>query len=212
MLHDNAILANKQEYITLLKSTGRTGVDGLIAHLEQDTDFFVAPASTKYHGAFKGGLCAHSLCVYKALKGIYETAKQMGTPIDIPEESLIIAALLHDLSKVNLYKEVIRNKKIYSPNGIKHDEGGNFDWVPVKGYETIEDDSRFIYSNHESTSEFIARQFIPLTIPESVAILHHHGGVGWDSVSSDIIPKIYKAHPLALFLHNADITCAYIFC
>ena len=54
----------KEEFIELLKSTNRDGIDKLLAWIEK-SDFYKAPASTRFHGSYEGGLLEHSLNVYK---------------------------------------------------------------------------------------------------------------------------------------------------
>ena len=49
-------------FMALLRSTGREGIEKLLSYLEK-SDFFEAPASTKFHGNYKGALCVHSLGV-----------------------------------------------------------------------------------------------------------------------------------------------------
>ena len=195
---------NWEEFKELLRSTEREQIESLISYLDEKTDFKVAPASTKYHGSFEGGLCAHSLGVYKHLKNLVEESSNT-----FSDDTLKIIGLLHDISKVNLYERTIINKKVYTKNGSKHDEIGLFDWVSVPAYKTVEAKDKFIYSNHESTSEFIVRQFISLHIEESVAILHHHGGLGWDSISKDAMSDIYVRYPLTMYLHFADMLAAF---
>ncbi len=92
----------KNEIIHLLKRVDREGIDRLLEFLEK-TDFFTAPASTRFHNNFEGGLAEHSLNVYKELKGL--------TNDEWPEETIIIIGLLHDICKVNNYKVEMRNKK-----------------------------------------------------------------------------------------------------
>lgn len=99
--------ALKKEYIDLLISTGRKGIKELIEYLETRTDFFTAPASTKFHNNFEGGLLEHSLNVYENFQ-IMLDAK--GVQMD--EDSIIICALLHDLCKCNFYVKEDRNRKV----------------------------------------------------------------------------------------------------
>lgn len=207
MLSNEQLSQNKEEFISLLNSIHRerANVEGLVKKLEA-SDFFYAPASTKYHGSFKGGLCRHCLDVYIVLRNLVSQNN-----LDIDEESLIICTLLHDFSKMNLYEVTNFNKKVYSENGSKSDNGGRFDWVTEQGYKTIDLSERFVYGNHEETSEYMIRQFIPLKLEESVAILHHHGGMGYDSSQTNI-SDIYQRYPLALMLHLADMICAYLYC
>lgn len=206
MLSEEQLNQNKQEFISLLRSIEREGanIDGLVNKLEA-SDFFTAPASTKYHGSFKGGLCRHCLDVYIILNNLIKMNN-----LEYDESSIIITALLHDISKMNLYETTVFNKKVYSENGSKYDSGGKYDWVSESGYKTVDVKQRFIYGNHEETSEFMVRKFIPLNLEESIAILHHHGGMGFDSSQLDI-SMIYDNYPLALMLHLADMTCAYLY-
>ena len=128
--------------------------------------------------------------------------------MQIPEESIIIVSLLHDISKMNYYEISYRNKKQYSDYGTKRDAGGNFDWVVEQSYEIIPKENRFIFSNHETTSEFMVRTFIPLTLEESVAILHHHGGVGNDSQPGAV--NAFGRYNLPVLLHLADMLATYV--
>lgn len=235
-LTDDMIKANKEEFIDILKSAleKREGanVDGLLKKLES-SDFFVAPASTHYHGAYKGGLVDHCLNVYhnmmslaknKHLLAIHEKAiilDENGNPTEnyedkivdgeIEEDSIAIVALLHDFSKMNYYKTDYRNKKVYCESGSKHDENGKFDWVSVANYVTIPQEERFIYGSHEETAEFMVRQFIPLTYMESTAILHHHSTLSFDSVKDvGTVCNIYNRYLIATLLHVADTISTYI--
>ena len=100
------LAAMKDEFNTLLRSTGRPGIENLIAWLEQKTDFYMAPASQGYHGCFPGGLLSHSLNVYHAAVKLKEAFAAVALPErkinEISTESVIIATLLHDLCKVNI--------------------------------------------------------------------------------------------------------------
>lgn len=197
----------KAEFISLIKSVDREGaaIDLLLKRLEE-TDFYKAPASTRYHNNCEGGLLDHSLNVYKNLKSL---VKSKGLEETIPEDSIIICGLLHDLSKINYYTKTAKNKKVYTPNGSKRDELGNFDWVSEMGYVTKPADSRFLYGSHEQNSEFMVRSYIPLCIEESMAILHHHAGMGYDSVPAELGP-IWATYPLVLLLHLADMIASYV--
>lgn len=218
MLTKKEIENNAADYYNLLRSTKRDGVEDLIKYLES-TDFEIAPASTKYHGSYEGGLCAHSLTVFHILKKLIEDyieLKELSFPNELADSyddlinSAIIVSLLHDISKVNLYEKTYSNKKVYSDTGSKWDENGRYDWQTVPGYKTS-DDTQFVIGNHEETSEFIARQFIPLRVSESAAIMHHHGGLGWDSVPVEAMSKVYNKYTLTLLLHEADLLAAYKF-
>ena len=77
-----------------------------------------------------------------------------------------------------------------------------------QSYEIIPKENRFIFSNHETTSEFMVRTFIPLTLEESVAILHHHGGVGNDSQPGAV--NAFGRYNLPVLLHLADMLATYV--
>lgn len=195
MLTAEQIENNKQEYLSLVRTITREGseIDRLVAWLER-SDFFTAPASTKYHASYKGGLCQHSLNVYRALKTLLEA---FNVVLDV--DSLIIASLFHDISKANYYESYLRN--------VKDEESGQ--WNKVEDYRVKDVTSRFIYGSHEETSNFMINSFIPLTVDEQVAILHHHGGMGYDSSKTDV-GMIYTKYNLAFLLHFADMKACYM--
>ena len=99
--------AQKQEFLTICRAMiHRDGIEDLLDWLCK-ADFFTAPASTKYHGGYAGGLCQHSIDVYQYAKKL-----SFLMPAAPSEESLAVAALFHDVCKVNLYKVDKRNQKI----------------------------------------------------------------------------------------------------
>lgn len=208
MYSDEVLSCFKTEFIELLTTIKRpnANINGLIQRLES-SDFFRAPASTKYHNAFKGGLVDHSLNVYHNLKNLVEMKELQEY---ITEESIIICGLLHDISKMNFYEPSARNKKVYHENGLKYDELGRFDWVSEFCYKVKDAKERFIYGNHEETSEFMIKTYIPLSVDESVAILNHHGGMGYDSIPIQTISDKYNRYCLSSLLHMADFLATYI--
>ena len=197
---------NKQEFINILSTIKREGakIEELVAKLTR-SDFFTAPASTKYHCDYEGGLCEHSLNVYYNLRNLVN--RQGLDEACYNEESIIICGLLHDISKMNRYEKTARNKKVYCEDGKQYDELGRFKWISETGWQTRA--NHFVYGSHEMTSEYIVRQFIPLTLDESVAILHHMGSMAWDS-AKDNIGDVFNQYTLALLLYMADMTSCYI--
>lgn len=197
MLDEKQIEANKERYISLLKTIKREGadIDKLINKLNS-SDFFTAPASTTYHCSYKGGLCHHSLHVYDNLK-MLDKARNLG----IPDESLVIIGLLHDISKMNYYETAERNVK---------DEQGR--WTKVPFIKTREAKDRFIYADHGMNSEYIARTFIPLTIYESVAIINHMGGkdIYSGAANATNMSEVFNRYPMALLLHTADLLATFL--
>lgn len=210
MLSDQEIINNKNEFIKLINEIDRADVDYdlLIKQLEH-SDFFAAPASTKYHGSYEGGLCEHCLNVY------YNSLKLNDMfNFNIPKTSLIIVSLFHDFSKMNFYVKYPKNVKVYcKPEETKknsYDELGFYRWESVMEYKVKDSNDRFLFGSHEQTSDFMTNTFIPLTVDEHVAILNHHGGLGFDSSKDlNIISQAYSRYPLAMVLHFADCIDAY---
>ena len=205
-LTNEQIQANKEEFLLLINSIEREGFnkEALVNKL-LNSDFFTAPASTKFHSAYSGGLCEHSLNVYHNLVNLCNKDHLDSSCYDA--NSLKIVALLHDISKMNHYEQASRNKKVYCKEGTLHDELGNFKWVSELSWVTKQ--NKFVYGSHECTSEYIVRQFIPLTLDESVAILHHMGSMAWDS-AKDNIGEVFSQYHLALMLYMADMISSYV--
>ena len=209
MLTDIQINQNKQDFINFINSIERESFKkDLFLEKMENSDFYYAPASTKFHGNYRGGLVDHCLNVYYRLSNLVRLA---GLEDKISNESCIIVALMHDLAKRNFYTISIKNKKKYSESGKRDDRDGNgrYDWISVPGYAVADSSDRFLYGNHEQTSEFMASQFIDLTVEESVAILHHMGGLSFDSTKEDYF-SIYRRYPLALLLFEADMLASCI--
>ena len=182
----------KEEFINLLKSTNREGMDDVINFLEK-SDFFVAPASTRFHGNYEGGLMEHSMKVYEILK---EKVKNTCIKIDTPEESLIIMGLLHDICKANYYKVDYRN--------AKNQVTGEWEKVP---YYTIDDTIPY---GHGEKSVMMLTEYIKLTNEEKYAIRWH---MGFSEPKENYAPLgiAYKKYPVALLLNEADLESSYFF-
>lgn len=187
------ILSNKQKFIDLINSIEREGFkkEELLTKLE-NSDFYYAPASVKYHNSFKGGLVDHCLCVYNNLKSLVISKHLEET---ISEDSIKIVSVFHDISKMNFYEEYDKNVKV---------EGK---WVQEKCFKIR--DNRFIFGSHEENSYFIASKYIPLTYDESIAIINHMGGMGFDS-SQHTVGEVFSQSSLATLLFVADTISTYI--
>lgn len=184
-------MTNKEEFLQIYNEyVKRQGSQEFLDWLLK-TDFFTAPASTKYHGACEGGLLLHSLNVYKTLRERYfEEGKDS-------EESFAICALLHDLCKAQFYKVSTRN--------VKNDVTGQWEKVP---YYTVED--AFPYG-HGEKSVFLIERFMRLKTSEAMAIRWHMGGFD-DSArgGSFAISLAYEKYPIAVKLHLADLESTYL--
>lgn len=167
----------------------RPGADKLLEWLST-TDFFKAPASTRFHGACEEGLVMHSLNVYHALMDrFFEEG-------DNPE-SMAICGLLHDLCKANYYKTGSRN--------VKNEATGQWEKVPIF---MVED--QFPYG-HGEKSVYLIERFIRLKPAEAVAIRWHMGGFD-DAVrgGSFALSGAFEKYPLAVKLHIADLEATYL--
>ncbi|MCQ2559144.1 MAG: hydrolase [Clostridia bacterium] len=176
----------------------RPGWDKLLAWLER-SDFFTAPASSRFHLSREGGLCEHSLNVYFRLQKLVLAEKQIAEASSLDTslaESLAICGLLHDVCKVNSYKIEMRNKK---------DEYGQWQQVP---FYTTED---FVPYGHGEKSVYIVSSFIHLSREEAMAIRWHMGGFD-DTVkgNSFLVGRAFNLFPLALQLHLADMQATYL--
>lgn len=198
---------NKAKFIEIVNSIERNFDKNALIDKLNNSDFFEAPASTKYHMSVKGGLCQHCLNVYSNL---LDLVKSKGLENTISLDSIKIVSLFHDFSKMNLYKEGYKNVKVYCESGSKEDGLGKFDWVSKKQYEIIDDDNRFIYGSHEDTAEFMTRCFIPLTLDESIAIKNHHGTFSYDYASKKMVGLVFEKYTLAFLLFIADSISAFI--
>lgn len=199
------IKENKERFIQLLRKVKRTGanVEGLIEHLS-NTDFFTAPASTKYHFSEEGGLCAHSLDVYDNLVKLTDTF----TLTAYDEDSLIIVGLLHEVNKINFYEKYYQNKKVYTDGGKQFDKMGRYNWESIEAWGVREPEDRFLAGTGGENAYLIASAFLPLSHEETVAFLN--GGVNIDNTESNWdLGHIISKYDLVMLLKVADFISTY---
>lgn len=194
MLTEEQIEKNYNDFITILSFVKVVNVEPIVNYLTS-TDFFIAPASTVFHNNYPGGLCEHSLNVYKRL---VELIKQAHLTDQIPIQSAIIVGLLHDISKANFYEKYYRNVK---------DENGN--WTQVEQYRVKDSKDRYTVGTHAANSLSLLTNWIPLTIEEQAAILNHMGGCD-DMMTNRDQTAIFNKYKLAALLHMADFMATYI--
>ena len=178
----------KEEFIKIYTDNiSRKGSKELLEWI-QKTDFFTAPASTKFHCACECGLVMHSVSVFNTMmeKHFDEDSDSL--------ESFAICALLHDLCKAQFYKVSTRN--------VKNDETGQWEKVP---YYSVEDS--FPYG-HGEKSVFLIERFMRLKLDEAMAIRWHMGG--FDDSTGYSISAAYDRYPLAVKLHLADLESTYL--
>ncbi len=189
-------MTNKERFIEIYKDKiKREGADKLLQFLcSEQSDFFSAPASTRFHGNYEGGLLEHSLNVYDCLCDIMKRPRIKEVyGIEYSDESIAIAALLHDLCKINFYNVSFRNVK---------NEMGKWESVP---YYTIDDALPY---GHGEKSVYIVSGYMRLTRDEAFAI-RYHMGFSADKENAGNVGKAMEMFPLAFFLNCADSEAAY---
>ena len=188
----------KEAYLDLLSRIKRPGIEELKAWLE-NSDFFISPASTKYHGCYDGGLVEHCLNVYQALTYLHGNLVEGITEFNLPEiseESILIVALLHDVCKINTY--VPDTKNVKNAKGV-------WEQVPIYTRKPL------LPMGHGGKSLFIIQQFMTLTRDEALAIYWHMGAYDISNYSNwDEIGLAYNDSLLAFLLHQADMMSTYI--
>ena len=181
----------KEEFISLLRSTNREGIEEVIQFLEK-SDFYKAPASTRFHGSFEGGLLEHSMKVYEILK---HKVKNSLLDLNVSDDTLIIIALLHDICKVNFYKVDYRNAK---------NERGEWEKVP---YYAVDDTIPY---GHGEKSVMMITEYMKLTVEEKYCIRWHMGFTE-PKEAYNTLGQAFKKFPLALILHEADLEATYFY-
>ncbi len=186
----------KEQFIEIYqKYIKRPGSEKLLEFLlSSHSDFFQAPASTRYHGNYPGGLVEHSLNVYECLKDYLNRPRVKNTyGLNYSEESVAIVALLHDVCKINCYKKGFRNVK---------DENGKWQQVPSYDYE----DS--IPYGHGEKSVYIITGYMRLSREEAFAIRYHMGFSGNEDARN--VGASFEMFPLSFALSTADMEATYL--
>ena len=186
----------KERFISIYsENIKRPGADRLLEYMTSDKcDFFSAPASTRFHGSYEGGLCEHSINVYNCLKSYLKRERVKDIyGMNYSEETIALVALLHDLCKINTYKTSKRNKK---------DENGK--WVEVPFYEFNDT----LPYGHGEKSVYIISGFMRLSREEAMAIRWHMGFSGEENTNT--IGRALEMYPLALATHIADMEATFL--
>lgn len=181
----------KERFLELLNGINREGMGDLIKFLE-GSDFFKAPASTKFHGDFEGGLVEHSLKVYDIL---CKKMENLEIELNVSEDTLKIVALLHDLCKANFYKVDYRNVK---------NAAGVWEKVP---YYTVDDTIPY---GHGEKSVMMLTEYIKLT-PEEKYTIRWHMGFSEPKELYNTLGQAMHKYPLILLLHEADMEATHFF-
>lgn len=188
-------MTKKEEFIKIYtENITREGADKLLEYLlSSQSDFFIAPASTRFHGSYEGGLLEHSINVYNCLKDYLERPRvKSDYHLEYSDESIAIVSLLHDLCKVNCYKAGTRNVK---------DSSGVWQQVPTFEYA---DDMPY---GHGEKSVYIISGFMKLTREEAFAIRYHMGFSSTEPANN--VGAAFEKYPLAFALSTADMEATY---
>lgn len=178
----------KDEFVKIYtENIHRQGSQELLNWL-LNTDFFTAPASTKFHCACENGLVMHSVNVFNTM-----VEKHFEEGVD-DIESFAISALLHDICKAEFYKVSTRN--------VKNDATGQWEKQP---YYSVEDKFPF---GHGEKSVFLIERFMRLKLDEAMAIRWHMGS--FDDSQGYTVSQAYDKYPLAVKLHLADMESTYL--
>ena len=192
-------MSAKEEFIELFQEhIHRDGAEALLDYLTNKCDFFTAPASARYHGAYAGGLCEHSLNVYYCLADYL--ARERVTDLyglEYSQESIALVSLLHDVCKAGVY-HIERKRRRNPETGV---------WEDYLGY-TFRDP---LPMGHGEKSLYQIARFIRLEDHEALAIRWHMGA--YDTAArTDLrdLSAAMDATPWVWRLHEADMCATHI--
>ena len=190
---------NKERFVELLRSTQRDGVEDMIEELER-MGFFEAPASAAHHLNTEGGLVMHSLYTCDAALEVYEGMKKLEPSLanEVSRENIIIASLLHDVCKSDVYVRSVRKRKTAIGT-----------WEASEGYRATY--KNFPMGHGEKSVVLVLCGGLELTESEMLAIRWHMGpwGLNFNSIEEQ---KNYEAakvlYPLVPIIQVADFLAA----
>lgn len=189
------IKANKEEFLELLRSTKRNGIEDVITDLEE-LGFFTAPASAGHHLNVEGGLVLHSINTCKAALAIWEGMKPLEPSLatEVKRDSIIIASLLHDVCKSDIYKRSVKKRK----NALGQ-------WEDCEGYKVSYKD--FPMGHGEKSVILLLCSGLDLSDDEMLAIRWHMGawGINMNSYEDERCYDTARAlYPLVSIIQTAD--------
>lgn len=189
------IKANKEEFLELLRSTKRDGIEDVITEIEE-LGFFTAPASAGHHLNVEGGLVLHSINTCKAALAIWEGMKPLEPSLatEVKRDSIIIASLLHDVCKSDIYKRSVKKRK----NALGQ-------WEDCEGYKVSYKD--FPMGHGEKSVILLLCSGLDLSDDEMLAIRWHMGawGINMNSYEDERCYDTARAlYPLVSIIQTAD--------
>jgi len=188
-------MTKAEEFTTLYQQhITREGADKLLEYICK-SDFFIAPASTRFHGSYAGGLVEHSVNVYNCLSDYLQQDRiKLVYGLEFSDETIAVAALLHDLCKIGCY-EIKQRKQ-------KNEETGAWDLVD---YYAFNDPLPY---GHGEKSVYVVSSFMKLTRDESLAIRFHMGFSRKEDNPNDV-GSAFEKYPLSFALSTADMEATY---
>ena len=189
------IKANKEEFLELLRSTKRDGIEDVITDIEE-LGFFTAPASAGHHLNIEGGLVLHSINTCKAALAIWEGMKPLEPSLatEVKRDSIIIASLLHDVCKSDIHKRSVKKRK----NALGQ-------WEDCEGYKVSYKD--FPMGHGEKSVILLLCSGLDLSDDEMLAIRWHMGawGINMNSYEDERCYDTARAlYPLVSIIQTAD--------
>lgn len=183
----------REKFNKALEYIPREGIEDLVKWLEEETDFFTCPSARDHHGNHPEGLLIHSINVLEFALMNFNALVKKKPEYEYLRQSVIIAALFHDVCKTNQYKQVERWTK-----------DANNKWVSYQGYDV---DDKFPLG-HGEKSVYLISQFLKLTQAEALAIRWHMGAYEISTLVPGMVRTSYdKAYenPIVVLLHAADM-------
>lgn len=153
----------------------------------ESTDFFTAPASTRFHGSYTGGLLKHHIDTYNQAINLLELDKFK----DVNIYSAALCALTHDFCKIGLYEKYLKN--------VKNDETGKWEKQEAFKWDSVQ-----YPFGHGVTSMYLAQQFIRFTREEALAVRWHMGEYNVCANEMSELQEARDRYPLVLLLQTAD--------
>lgn len=204
-------LINKFE--TTLTELNIDGMDRLLDFIRK-SDFYTAPASTRFHGAYEGGLLQHSMNVFDCLTKKLSTGIWMILEKQYSDRNIAVSALLHDICKTYFYTTELRNQKTYDEEKvskaekwqIKSDSNGHYIWETVQAYKV---DDKIPYG-HGEKSVMMLEEYIKLEPCERYAIRWHMGAYDCTPQNFNTLGAAMEKYPLVLALHEADMEATHL--
>jgi len=197
-MHKMATLAQlKEKFNKVQEHIVRDGVSDLVSWLETETDFFTAPASTRFHGNYEGGLVEHSLYVVEYGLHLLNYTLKYKPELEHLRESVVLTALFHDVCKVGQYSKGEKWTKI------------NNRWASYQGWQFKDP----LPIGHGEKSVYYITKFVELTDPELMAVRWHMGnsevGTQIDGFTKYAYQEAWE-HPLPRIIHAADLASTLI--